>query len=409
MTAQISLQRTRPQQRAFTAPAFGEGDYVKMTGAAIAKRRPLLTLLWLAALVSCVSATDDASHPASDGAAPTHHAVDGAAPTHPAVDDAAPTHPAVDHAAPHAVEDAAPHHGGRVAPHRAHHHARAQTTVTLTHWYGRLGNNIHQIRHAAKVAFCCQGVLQLPDSHYVLNMTRSTFDLGFGPAGRDCPRNISGEFFFVNHVRGGAHKVYHECQADVDDIWSEITGSLFPRSAHLCATYGTPDCCPPDMDDVLVAHIRSGDLFSSKEPSKFYFPAPLVYYTSVMTERNWSRVVLVTEDELNPVTTVLGRVMKGALSSPVEVFSQRLEDDVHMLRCAVHVAIARSTFSERLAALAPNLRTVYSPYAKACPKKNVAGIFYTFPNFNDTHWANTPDQINDMVRQSDVVREAYEC
>ena len=81
-----------------------------------------------------------------------------------------------------------------------------------------------------------------------------------------------------------------------------------------------------------------------------------------------------------------------------------------MLRCAVHVAIARSTFSERLAGLAPDLRTVYSPFKKECPKKDVAAHpLHLPPNFNDTHWANTPDHINGRVRQSDVVREAYDC
>lgn len=357
------------RQTTLTPANIIRGGDTNMTGAALIKRQSLLTFLCVVGLVS-VAATDEAAVYVGD-AAPSHRAR-------------------------HAV------------PHHAHHAAR--TIVTVTGWYGRLGNNLHQIRQATKIAFCCQGVLQLPDSHYMLNMTQSAFDLGHDvPIGHKCPRDISDEFFFIHQMRGGAQRVHRECDADVDDIWSAITDSLFPRPAHLCATHGTPDCCPPDMDDVLVAHVRSGDLFSLKEPSKDYFPAPLVYYTQVMTERNWSRVVLLTEDELNPVTTILGKVMKGALTSPVQVFSQGLENDVHMMRCAVHVAIARSTFSERLAALAPNLRTVYSAYTKACPKKNLTGVCYSFPNFNDTHWAHTPDQISDMVRQSDVVRLPYVC
>ena len=108
-------------------------------------------------------------------------------------------------------------------------------------------------------------------------------------------------------------------------------------------------------DDVLVMHVRSGDIFSLKRKWAYfnYEQPPCKYYKDVMERRNWSSVILLAQDNANPCVDYL--IKCGAL------YQQRpvLEDLTVMLNAKALVT-AKGTFGMAVALLSYHLRELFT-------------------------------------------------
>jgi hypothetical protein len=205
---------------------------------------------------------------------------------------------------------------------------------TVSHWYGRLGNNIQQI---------CNGIIF---------------------------SSINGDGFFSPHhdlieqiVIGSQEKTtirpcrfFHYNTSNKDfDINIDY---LYKNISKVAKKYVVPafkfSVEDPLDDDTLVIHIRSGDIFAHEHnPSHDYVPNPLHYYLTLIQE--YEKVIVVTEpDNYNPIIDELKK------NDKVDVQSKSVGEDFSTLMRAKNVASSGTgTFAVAAALCSSNIKRFY--------------------------------------------------
>ncbi len=183
--------------------------------------------------------------------------------------------------------------------------------MKISHWYGRLGNNIQQ---------CAVGV-----------MAAYKFETNFESIDHD----IIKKFYYLNGERYDESEskfFYWEGPYQEVDIPSDF---IYRSMRKTCKDYIFPQLRVPRVvvaDDTLVIHIRSGDVFDKgvSNPSQ-YAPNPLYFYTTLL--EGFNKAIVVTEpDSHNPVVQELKRHPK------VTVQSLSVAEDFATLLAAKHLA-----------------------------------------------------------------------
>lgn len=170
--------------------------------------------------------------------------------------------------------------------------------VTIDKWFGRLGNNIQQVSNA--IYFCKKNKMNfVSPKHNMFDQIRINF-------GNDS--YYSSRFFFFN----GPEKDFFCKQKELRENRKKIINEFVVPKIRLKKI---------DLkEDVLVIHIRSGDIFNGS-PHNQYVQNPLHFYERIA--KNYSNVILVTQDMLNPVTKELikNKKIKLQIGSTMEDFS----------------------------------------------------------------------------------------
>lgn len=109
-------------------------------------------------------------------------------------------------------------------------------------------------------------------------------------------------------------------------------------------------------DDVLVIHIRSGDVFIEEWPEVHdYAQPPCMYYKDMMSMGNWSKVWLFAEDTKNPCVDYV-RKFKNVIWK--EGYS--IEQIIGVAVGAKHLAFGRGSLGLGFAAIAKDLQTLFT-------------------------------------------------
>ena len=85
----------------------------------------------------------------------------------------------------------------------------------------------------------------------------------------------------------------------------------------------------PEND--LVIHIRSADIFISN-PHPNYVPPPLSYYTKEIDKYKYEKIHIICEDTINPVTNELRKLYKNAVYE-----KNTLEKDIRIILGATNI------------------------------------------------------------------------
>jgi hypothetical protein len=159
----------------------------------------------------------------------------------------------------------------------------------IPRWYGRLGNNIQQISNG--IYFCRKNGIHFTSPDHP---TIEAIDLNFGSNLYKIPETSNNWFYHFE-------KEYSDFDVDIDD--------LNKNRKQICEEYILPKLKvdhsklnDPLPDDVLVVHIRSGDLYT-------HFPNthpqnPLSYYLELYKLFE-GKVIFIAEDDKNPIVQVL--------------------------------------------------------------------------------------------------------
>lgn len=159
----------------------------------------------------------------------------------------------------------------------------------IPRWYGRLGNNIQQISNG--IYFCRKNGIHFtsPDHPMI-----EAIDLNFGSNQYKIPKTSNNWFYHFE-------KEHSDFDVDIDEV------NLLRK--NICEDYIYPKLKidhsklnDPLPDDVLVVHIRSGDLYT-------HFPNthpqnPLSYYLKLY-QLFGGKVIFIAEDDKNPIVQVL--------------------------------------------------------------------------------------------------------
>ena len=209
----------------------------------------------------------------------------------------------------------------------------------IPRWFGRLGNNIQQISNG--IYFCEKNEIHFtsPD-HPIIE----AIDLNFGSTNFKMNPNSHDWFYFFNGPEKDS-----DFNVDVDD--------LNKNRKSICEKYILPKLKidhaklnEPLSEDVLVIHIRSGDLYT-------HFPSshtqnPLAYYLTLYGMFK-SKVIFIAEDFHNPIVNYL-------IKSNIEVHTFNLEETYSILLRAKNIATSGAgSFAISAAFCSKNLENFY--------------------------------------------------
>ena len=183
--------------------------------------------------------------------------------------------------------------------------------MKLSHWYGRLGNNIQQCALGTMCARNVRGTFESIE-HEIIFPHKTSF-------GSSDASQVSKFFYYEGN--------YKEIDLEPSQVYEEMR--------EVCRDFVRPHLDVPRVvipDDTIVIHIRSGDVFDKgvANPDQ-YVPNPLDFYRQLLD--SFDKALVVTEpDEYNPVVEELKR------HSKVTVQSLSVEEDFATLMGARNVA-----------------------------------------------------------------------
>ena len=203
---------------------------------------------------------------------------------------------------------------------------------TISEWFGRVGNNIQQISNA--IYYCRKrGINFSCPPHPLIN----PFEINFGR-----PSQLSSRFYFYS----GPHMDF-ECEVE----------DLNKKRREILLKYVVPRFTFQPLfsvgADVLVMHVRSGDVFLASSPPQDYIQNPLSFYEKVM--EGYEHIIIVTEhDQQNPVLQELKKDPR------IMVQTSSLKHDFSMLLRAENLVTSGvGTFATAAALCSKNIQTLY--------------------------------------------------
>jgi hypothetical protein len=208
-------------------------------------------------------------------------------------------------------------------------------------WCGRFGNNIQQISNA--IYFSKKNFLKFtcPDNNLINN-----FFIKYGET--ECPPS---SYFFYKKSETNQGGPDFEC--DVEDLRRQrvkICKEIYP---HLKINHSNVY----SLDEtIVVASIRSGDIFSRKN---YYCPVvskyiqnPLSYYLNIISK--YKKCIVLTEDYLNPVVLELANI------NNVEIKICDIKETLEVALSTKNLITSGvSTFSIACALLSKNIKNLY--------------------------------------------------
>ena len=262
--------------------------------------------------------------------------------------------------------------------------------------HGRFGNNVRQIAYALAVARKL-GVREVVAKSLPLTPIGSweveeglylTHDPLLRPRIVTKPKVILGGDFFV--VR--------RLPVSVDEFDYSPIGRALARATGL-----EPEV--PLEEETLVIHVRSGDAFSSHPHGALGQP-PLSFYQMALAELSPNHVVLVFEDEANPV---IGSLREFLLEKKISFTEQcsDLRSDFRTILAAKNLVLAQGTLGQAMVLLSRNLEkliTFGSAFSPQFPKSSAPQMIAVEDvkgDYKDQvmrgNWENSLEQRNLMM------------
>ena len=211
--------------------------------------------------------------------------------------------------------------------------------LKISHWYGRMGNNVWQVKNALHVAISYGYNCIIMPEHTMFNTTKIVMN---NPISDAHLKPIETDFFHT------------------DKILPDLDYTIFDKNKqqvkrHLQQAY-TVKADKVFDEDVLVIHIRSGDIFDPSPHSEYIQP-PLVFYRKVIDDGNYRKIILVAEDTKNPCVNKLLELYNGRITYT----PSSLTDDVKTILSAKHLVSSYGTFTSALITLSDNIKKVFNP------------------------------------------------
>lgn len=252
-------------------------------------------------------------------------------------------------------------------------------SVKVSHWYGRLGNNIQQCAVGHMVSELLMSQFQQCNDHEIIPKYQASF--GYSS------QELSSKFFYWEGP-------YKEVNLPVEHIYRNMR--------RICKTQIGPRLQLPQRDpipdDTIVIHIRSGDIFDQIHPNGHqYTPNPLDFYNELLS--GFPKAIVVTEpDSNNPIVEILRQNPK------VTVQSTTVAEDFATLMAAKNLANSGvGTFCVAAALCSQNIQNFYCTDLKITEHLNYTMLMETDVNLylanlknylKPGEWKNTEEQRN---------------
>mgnify|MGYP000104875711 CR=1 FL=1 len=265
-------------------------------------------------------------------------------------------------------------------------------TFSVSHWSGRLGNNIQQIANCIMAAEKYKCTFRQKLDHDII----PKYDVNFeGLLASDYSAN--GRYYSweaLVHCEKGIYEGSNETGLGVEHIYRNMQKT--------CQKHIAPNLILPKKEpigsDTIVMHLRSGDNYHRIfDPPTNYIPNPLIFYLNLI--ESFDKCILITEeDRQNPIVHELQKIDK------VKIQSSTVADDFATLMSAENVALSGvGTFAMAAALCSSQLKNLYTTDLLLTEHLNYTMLYNTSVDVNvmelDNYlpvfpcsWKNTEEQ-----------------
>lgn len=221
-------------------------------------------------------------------------------------------------------------------------------TYSVSHWSGRVGNNIQQTANAIMLAEATKNTFVQSLDHEIIDK----FSIKFG----ENQDSGSGRFYTWEPIVNCGNKSLdgsNEIGVSKDHVYSNMR--------RICKEYIYPHLKVPELesldDNTLVIHIRGGDIIAHEYPKDAphnYVQNPLSYYLALIED--FEKVIIVAEKENNnPVVPELQKIDR------LKFQSLSIAEDYATLLAAKNLATGGvGTFAVSAALCSKNIKNLFS-------------------------------------------------
>tara|TARA_X000000368_G_C23036534_1_gene714811 strand:- start:1032 stop:1841 length:810 start_codon:yes stop_codon:yes gene_type:complete len=212
--------------------------------------------------------------------------------------------------------------------------------VKINSWYGRLGNNIHQVKNALHICFFYNANLLIPYHNYFNSTYIKLFD-ECDETEIVCDKSKKGENFYHAFYTLIDTEVFKKNHLNVLNVLKNVFSSKVTNSFS--------------SNNVLTIHIRSGDIFI-KKPHPKYIPPPLTYYKTIIDTYKFDKIIILSEDTKNPV---IKQLLKNYNNCYYE--KKTLKEDIDIILKSKNVVASIGSFISQLLLLSNNVENIFIP------------------------------------------------
>jgi len=264
-------------------------------------------------------------------------------------------------------------------------------TCSVSHWSGRLGNNIQQVANCIMFAEKRNDTFFQRLEHDIIG--KFALNLGL----QEDSQEYSGRFYCWESLVN--------CEKGIFEGGNEIgipKEYVYENIHRICKRYVYPNLKLPSKDviedDTIVMHLRSGDNYHRIfNPPTNYIPNPLIYYLNLI--ESFEKCILITEpDRENPIVHELMKIDK------VRIQSSSVADDFATLMSAKNLALSGvGTFAMAAALCSNNIQNLFTTNLLLTEHLNYTMLFNTNVNVHvmelenylsvfPCSWKNTEEQ-----------------
>lgn len=208
--------------------------------------------------------------------------------------------------------------------------------LRIISWYGRLGNNITQLKNVLYIALYCNYNIEIP-RHIFFKATKIIINKNYED-NREIIDTEGVEFYHRNKL-----EKYKICFERNHEKVKEILQNIFKM-----------DIINIEKKEGLIIHIRSGDQMITTNPHPKYIMAPLSYYKKIIEENKNKKIQIVCEDTLNPCVNELLKMYPN-----INYNRNTLIEDIKIILGAENIVSTIGTFIPGLCWLSNNIKKVY--------------------------------------------------
>ena len=224
-------------------------------------------------------------------------------------------------------------------------------TFEVSHWSGRLGNNVQQVANCIMAAEKYQSSFIQKLDHEII----SKYTVSFNPMTGISQWSGKGRYYAwegLVHCEKGIVEGGNEIGVDRDYIYANMRRICLEWVAPFLQI---PRNKQPIGDDTIVMHLRSGDNYHRIfDPPTNYVPNPLIFYLNLI--ESFEKCILITEpDDKNPIVHELKKIDK------VQIQSSTVAEDFATLMSAKNVALSGvGTFAMAAALCSSQIENLYT-------------------------------------------------
>lgn len=261
----------------------------------------------------------------------------------------------------------------------------------INEWYGRFGNNFICIVNAIMAAKKHKARLIIP-THPVFE----TYNIDFS-------NGIHDDILFQNNFYYDNKYSVKISKNELNECVKEYVIKMIPKNLfnHF-------------PDDVLVIHIRSGDIFLNHIFQLAYIQPPFSYYDKIISETNYKKYLIVSESWHNPVIKMLkdkynDKIIVNEIENTIYNINNSFKIDLSIMLNAKNIVLSPTTLSIALISLSKkdNIYLFNTKYKFTESDNNFNQIEKvlsyldntTIHYYNDTLYFNGINNPDDMIEK----------